>query len=668
MATQAETTLYWSWIDASRSGIGARNYGLRDKRWRKFLNDFAGRQRRYPDGIIINITWATVENMVPVLFSRPPTASVLPRRPGDYKAARARQLKLNYDIKQVNLFGETVRVLYDTLIFGNGIWKIGATRDAKSIFPASRPRDPEAPASVAVQMGGERVHAGEDESLYRSYDTWVQRVDPKRVFLAPGCSRLEDSPYLIHEVILPLAEVKRRPDYQNTQKLQAESIETLGLAEGYEDRSWDDREYVRLFEVWDQVRGRIVTLTESDRRKTLRDQPWPFQFLSGYPFVSLVLHPIPGEFHGYSIVDLISDHQEELNLLRGFMLQHMKRAGKGLFVDEQMMSKEEAKQLGRAGPWFVKTVRNWRTDGFYEYPASGSFDPNIYNVNTMLMEGVRLITGFSDFMFGATTKTKSATEASLQGEAVSNRVLYKRTILEQALQRVLRAMDQIGREITTGEKWLWITGPDGLTPQLFRPEDVRAEVDVDIIAGSTVDAPQDPVRSKQLLELTNIVMNPVVLQTVPVNLGELLQEACRAIGFSDPERFFPTLAEPRPPEEENQLLAAGVRVKRHERDDDMMHLEIHQTALVPPENQAILREHLLEHQKALEALQAASQEQQMMGGGMPAEAEGGGPPSLRGGPIAPRLPERGTEGTPEVGGEEMMDLAEMLRQGQQTLS
>lgn len=663
MATSGELSYYWRQVDLSVSQLrGGRTDRDRTGRWRKFLDDFAGRQRKVQEGITINITWALIESFVAMLLQKHPKVSALPRRPEDYKSARARQLWLNYQIEQVNLFDEALQALYDACIFGIGYIKIGLTAEAKAPFPLTRPKSPEAPTSTAVQSGSERPMEGEPESLYRRFSPWAHRVDPARIYAAPGTTRLDYSPYLIHQFYLPYQElIRRRGEYEHLDKVSpsvrygpdGSILETSNSQD-------DDRDYCELYEIWDKTRQRVITLCPTLRDEALRDIPWPYVGLKGYPVKALVLHPIPRQFYGYSMVDLIADHQEELNVLRGFMLAHFKRAGKIMFVDDQVMGKEKAQQAARAGPWAIFPIktqgdRQW----FWEFPTGQSFDPNVYGINNVLLEGIRLITGFSDFQFGATTKTKSATEASLQWEGVSSRINHKRGIFERWLGECVQAIDSIGRQAVTEEQWLWINGPDGLKGLPFRPEDARAEVDVKLEIGSTVDPLDDPVKKKQTLELMTLGLNPTVIELGGTNVPALMAEGARAIGIPDPERFWPVLQEPMAPEDENRLLAVGVRVKRHPMDNDVQHLQAHQMAMLgsDPLTAPVWQEHILEHQGAMQQMQDA-----MMGGGE--GATNGQTPGM-GNPLTPRAGNPGIEGAEPMEGEGEEDRGEALREEQQ---
>lgn len=669
MATAAELSYYWRQCDTAQSMfVGGKKEKDRVLRWTKYQNDFSGRQRRTSEGIVINVTWALIENLVSQLLQKHPRVTCLPQRPEDYRSARARQHWLNNNIVRMRLFDEALACLYDTCIFGIGYLKVGLTVEAKPPVPLSTPRNPEAPANIATQSGSERATEGEPDLLYQRFSPWVQRVDPSTIYVAPGCTRLDQSPYVIHKLYLPLQELKRRPEYQHRDAVRASvryGPDGSIFAPSNESLE-DDRDYVELYEIWDRVRQRVVTISPTLRDAALRDIPWPYRGLQDFPVKALVLNPIPREYYGYSMVDLISDHQEELNVLRGFMLSHFKRAGKICFVDDQVMGKEKCQQTARAGPWSFIPIpspggdRQW----FWEFPQGTSFDPNVYSINQVLMEGVRLITGFADFELGATTKGKSATEASLMGEARSSRIEHKRGIFERFMERTVQAIDAIGRDGVTEEQWLWITGPDGLHGLPFRPEDAQAQVDVRLEVGSTVDPLDDPVKKKQVLELTTLGLNPTVIQLGGTNVPALLAEAARTIGVPDPERFWPALKEPLNPEDENRLLNLGMRITRHPLDNDQVHLQSHQTGMLAadPTTLPYWQQHMLEHQQALMAMQQA-----LMTGQMETVAGGGPPMGLSGGALTPRMGNPGIEGIEGLDGEEGggQDRGEALREEQQ---
>lgn len=654
----------------------AQSYTLRDDRvgqWRFFRAIFEGKQTplRYSWGgnrplyvpagdLIINITWAVIENFIPLMMSRMPTVQVLPERPSDVEEAPAHEHWINHTSDVMDLLHACLQWLYDMFIFGNGFLKIGLTGIAATslgpLYGQKRPRDPKKPVSSDIQWGGD--FADERDARYRSYTTSLHRISPANLWTPPGVTWLRDSPFLIHRFFRPVEEVKAAPFYENTGRLRGTASYTPegeAVIEDQPEGSAAITQYVELWEKWDRRRGEVITFAAENPTDPIRVMPWPFPGLEEFPFEELKLHPIPGRFDGYSMVDLMCDHQLELNRARQFMLTHLMRSTKVLITGRGVFDKGNRQKLMQAEAWaHIEANGTLDPTKFKEFPEGPAFDGNVYNVNAILLEGIRLVTGLADFMLGATTKTKSATEASTMAEAVSARVGFKRVLFERALERLLQKVHTIGMGALTQEQYIRITGPDGFRVVPFTPDQADVRVRIKIVPGSTVTPPEDAVQKSQMLTALNLVLNPIVLASTQPNLPLILSDTFRAIGFKDVERYFPLSQRPMPPDQENILLATGQRVRIHPQDDDLFHLQMHAIALVPQEYEALKQEHMQQHEQKLQALLSA-------GGGA-----GGAMNPQAGGPLALREGDRSPEGTGEsqeadTGG----SLDDLLARGQQ---
>ena len=120
-------------------------------------------------------------------------------------------------------------------------------------------------------------------------DQWfIDWVDVKRVIFDPdGENNFADHSWVAYEHIAPLEDVKANPLYKNTKNLgptgtqKAYLHDSAGTVSGYYGASKyasfegsGDKKLVRLFEVWDFRRGRLVVIADG-HDKLLRDDEIP---------------------------------------------------------------------------------------------------------------------------------------------------------------------------------------------------------------------------------------------------------------------------------------------------------------------------------------------------------------------------------------------------------
>ena len=631
--------------------------------WSRFQRIFAGRPvegaASGQHGLRVNITWAVLENIIATLISRDPSAQATALRPGDDRRARKRQMALNSRLFRTRFRRHLTQAIYDALIYGIGYLKVGLTGQAKTQFdeflPPPTPKNLNSPVTVSEQLGGDL--AGEDDATYLEYTPWIRRVSPDTVFPTPGYLKLAESPQCIQRLLRPLEAVRRT--YQNTQGLGASAgnqAQQQGLLDPGEDewatRSNQDQQMVELFEIWDREKQRLVTIAVG-HDQALRDDPWPHPGLEDFPIKALILNPLPKEYYGLSYVELMEDHQYEINMTRSYMLEHVKRSVKTLITREGFFTPEQMVKFEAGLVWAICEAQGFAPDAQMEFPAGGALDPNIYSIDRTLMEGVRVITGLADFQMGSTTMTKSATESNLQGQSLGARVGFKQMYVDDFTGDVIRAFDQIWSPTVTQPEFLKLTGPQGGQWLPYTAEDARAQVDVTLETGSTRLKGEDPVRLEAQIKLLNILgpMAPMIGLDLPRLAGDILESS----GIRNPERYLPMMQEQIPPEEENLLIQQGLEIKVHPMDQHQQHLAVHQQGMLttPPERLPILMGHMQEHEGIL-----AAQGMGGMGGGE-------GMPGMTGGPEEVREADHGAEGAGGSEGEQAGipdEVGELLNQ------
>ncbi len=579
------------------------------------------------DSLRVNLVAPIFENFVSSLYPDELKASILPKRPnGNDAAFNVQELFNNRLIPEARMSEEAEQAVWLAVILSDGFLKLGYV-DAPKRRLSSDPEDLLLGADDAIQIGG--GFGFEGEAAYRGDLIWVQAVHPKNIIPAPGALSLEDTPYLIHKIRRRFEHVIRDPNYSPRARDRLKPMtfdwETENpnrdpeMLTEPEEVPEGTTEYIDLYEIYDYYNQEFRVIAEGNMEDFLREGPWPFQGLEGYPFAHLGFKNDPESFFHIPMVQDIADLQEELNTVSTLMLETLKRSVPFITYDK---SKIDPKQLGTAGDadlmGFVGIDGNAK-EVFGTFPDRTTFSPDLYGVRNMIIQAMMLITGMTDFLMGQSQKTKSATEAAATSAGFTSRMKYRRKTLKRFLRDMLRKSYQITRHRMTTDQWIRVVGATGAEMLSVTPEDVRQELDVDIAAEIFDDRMQDPVRLKLILDaMTPFMQTPDLMKLAGINPIEMMKRYLQAIGEKDFEKLQPVAREPVGADIENKLMETGQKVNVHPLDDDQTHMQAHIAAqdLVEDRLHVLFQSHLTEHAKMLEAkiqmmqqqAQAAAQE------------------------------------------------------------
>ena len=586
----------------------------------------------------INVIYGILEGLVAMLLPADVKASVLPRRPGDDERAFNTQLWLNYTVSEAEIDHAIELALWRTGIYGDGFLKHGFTSIQKE-EPESGEQDVFSglPDGSLQELG---MPPDEGEAIFRGDSPWVQLVDESNIIPAPGARSLGDTPYLIHKVrrrtehvlddvnyeekarnsMMPALEsIHEDPEnpYSDTELLSDKNDEGQGLSrwcDVYEVYDWYNREY------------RVIPAQNPDI--FLYSGPW-FPGLEGYPFSHLKLKTDPEAFFGIPIINDLADLQEELNTVSTFMLESFRRTVPMILADKGRIGPEEKDNLTRADLAEIVDIEGDPHSALAMFPPPGQmFSPDIYGVRNMIIQAMMLVTGMSDFMMGQSQKTKSATEAAATVQGFTSRMRYKGKVVRRFIRDVLRKTYQISRWRMSGDHFIRLVGTSGAEMATVTPQDVQAELDVDIDAEIYDDRLTDPVRQKLVIDAMSPFFNsPELVQLGGVNIVELLRRYLRAIGERDTDKILPNASKPKDPEIENRAMIEGLDVETHPMDDDATHLAAHAQAQAeaPPERHIYFEKHMKKHTEMLQLkMQLAEQAQNAPFGGNGRGANQGG--------------------------------------------
>lgn len=609
------------------------------------VREFGGMKLR------INVIYGILEGLVALLLPADIRASVLPRRPGDDERAFNTQLWLNYQLAESEIDRAVEMGLWRAAIYGDGILKHGFTSIQKEETESAGGEDifSGLPEGSLQELG---VPDNEGEAIFRGDAPWVQVVDESNVIPAPGARTWDEAPYVIHKVRRRTDHVLEDVNYD--EKMRAKMEPAIESLEEDPENPYKDDEYLverddeaggtsqwcDVYEVYDWYNREFKVIPANNPDIFLQEGPW-FPGLEGYPFSHLKLKSDPEAFFGIPIINDLADLQEELNATSTFMLESFRRSVPITLFDKNRLGPEDVDRVSRADLQEMVGVDGNPSDILQMFPPPGQmFSPDIYGVRNMVIQAMMLVTGMSDFMMGQSQKTKSATEAAATVQGFTSRMKYKGRIVRRFIRDVLRKTYQISRWRMQGEHFVRLVGVDGAKMAPVTPQDVQAELDVDIDAEVFDDRLTDPVRQKLVIDaMSPFFQSPELVMGSQMNVVELIRRYLRAIGERDLDKILPASSKPKNPEDENRAMLEGIEVEVHPMDDDAGHLASHAQAMqeAPPHRQIYFEQHMKKHTEMLQLkMQLAEQAKNAPFGGNNGGNQGGGveAPSRRSSPNA----------------------------------
>jgi hypothetical protein len=492
------------------------------------------------------IFWVT-ETTLPRIGVQPPTVIVNAKSPEAVPYAQAKQMRIQYHLRQAHMEEELLVALKSMLILGDGIVKV--------------PWNPETrcPGFIAVNWWdwfvspeAERWHTA--EVLY--HRTWHTRRDLERL------SQREDA--------------DGKPIYDRD---AIEALASMGTQRSASDPTWQARrdtqgigwsiysrgdEPVPVIEAWYRD-GARVTFGGDDLGLILRvvdGEDYVHRTPKGQPYRPFsVFQNTPDLYSPYSISDaeMLEGHQAELSTLRNqYIDQITMNLNAPLGYDNRRVRPE---QIDAA---FGQPGGKFGTDGPPSEAVArftpGSTSRDFSEVYDNVRGEAQIVAGVSDYAAGMGAApgvdNQTATGISLITQEANKRFQAKLKFVELAMRRVAEIYDWLDRSLgsnpiytTPDQDPLMEPGTQGITMRgkmamvSGAPNDRNLDYEIDVDAGAMAPpATQEQARKVMTLIQAISVMPPQAQQTI--DWQALLKQVIEAHGMEPDRVINPQLAMP----------------------------------------------------------------------------------------------------------------------------
>lgn len=537
------------WSDIISSTVQWRDQIAEKNGWKRFIQEYSNnwddlkRQIDIPMQPV-NYIFSYVKTEISRLYFKDPWISVNPKRMDDIASSKIAEQAINYTWSIIDLKRQVKLALTDAILVGHGWIKLGYTAEFGTVESKSKDENGKITTNVDPNIVSENVFA-----VHYPWDHVI--FDPSSSWPATTHAR-----WMAFKWIKPLKAIQESGIYENTEDLRASDKPYSN-----ENGPANNIQSVVGWEIWDRDAKKVLTIVPGYNKK-LREIPWPKYISSGFPAVMLSFNPVPGNPYPLSDIAPQEGQIHEMIKMMAIMHNHLKRWNRQIFIHPQLMTEEAKSNFKNAiDGAVIEANGDFQKDFFI--PPYAPVQQDIYGVWALTNDVWRNTIGQSDQERGAnvksTTRTLGELRLALQGSR--SRAEEKLDSLEDAIAEIARKLLSIMQDTYDIPKMIRIVGKEKIDKSLIknRPsatgpmkdksqtsltedgsiysftatnEDMKGEMDVSVVAGSTV-----PLNKENQLKTLESVM-PQVLQLYGPKAGrELFREYLRLINIKSLERI-----------------------------------------------------------------------------------------------------------------------------------
>ncbi len=538
---------YRKWKRRYREIEHSRRYALGKTTWRS--QTITPGQANQEAGKIIksNIIHATLQNMLPLIYAKNPEIAVKPNQhidPAgyDYRTAdlfsETLELVLNSCLKKAELKRVAKQVLRSCMVSKIGILKITYQRDyIKDPLVSRQLHDAQESLAALIETirQEDNVEKEDADALIQRQNMIVESLEQqvtvmRREGLNLGVVRPEDfrmdtsldtlqdykqAQWMANRTWMTPKEVMSRfqLDKKDLEKFSTYRRNQNGIPQRLtKDSNLGEGEDVSIaipvWEYWDKITQTVYTWAEGG--DSYIKVPFHPQKMgdSWFPFFILGLNWIDGEEWPISDVDLLENLQDEYMTIRTQASKHRDLAAPFYVADSSRINYEDIETFSNAtiGDIALINASGAGVNTVFQPASTPPFNPMIYDTSSVRSD-IEWISGLGDAARGSVARSKTATEANILQEGLSNRTGEKVDLLEDWLKDVATFSAEILLQEMPPEMVMQEVGQNAFWPKLDK-QTLYDRINVEIKAGST-EMPDKNQEQMRWVELMPIIMQNI---------------------------------------------------------------------------------------------------------------------------------------------------------------
>lgn len=579
--------------------------------------------------IPINLVYAYTKTEIARLYFRDPWITVNAKRKEDLLSAQLAEQIINYTWQELKLKQQIKLTLLEALLAGHSWIKVGYAAEFGTV--EAQPKTNRGPGRPKKETEVDTNEFIRSESVFAYYVPYKDVIfDPSATFPATHNAR-----WMAHRVVRPLRAVVESGIYENTQLLKPNTYiddpnVPYDMPDSIKEAFGKDVRSVVLWEIYDLDHQVITTVSPGCPRK-LREVPIPEYLNGSFPFVQFAFNPVPGDVYPMSDIAAHEGQILELTKMASIEMNHLKRWNRQMLMREGALTPEEESKFKDANDGAVIKVQGASGEALSQIVDIVPYAPvqaDIYGIFNQIYQLWQVISGQSAADQGGQAKTQTRTlgELRMSAQGSKSRAEEKIDALEDSIAEVARKILNIIQKKYDMPKMARIVGPRTIQDKLMqtlpqRPSaqptlngqpnpafdqsqmsnqtfswnrsDVNGEMDVDVLAGSTV--PLDREAQLQIMEKMIPLLPAAGIQSGSPAAKAYAREFMRLIGIQSLEAVM-DIAEQTPQQPDPAMMQSQMKAQES------------QAKIQAKQQETMLK---LEGQKAEQAIRIQGMQQQL---------------------------------------------------------
>ena len=460
--------------------------------------------------ITVNIISSNINLLLSYVLNKRPTFYIHPERgEKDVAAAQLKEGVINYYWREKDMQEQIRRAALDCYITGHGIIRTGYDLQEDIV--------------ENIGEDGSIVY----EQFIRADEPYIRAVSPLALIWDTQASQhdLKTSSWLAEVFIRPKDDVLANTAYDKkvrdkisdgTYSIKTPKTAGLGIYPSVDNATaYNEDEMMILYEVWDKKHYKRYVFA-ADCPEPLLEKNWPYTddsekvYLDGFPYIKMDFLPVPWEPFAQGMPFNIIDQQLELNRIRTYMFQHIRRYNRKYQVlVNNLVNKKQLVSLKNGEDGTLIHIKG----GPAVFPIEDSPIPqDKYNVMETIYRDIDNISGITDSMRGASIAPRTpATGLNLQAAATNTKLDYYVEVMDNFVTEIAEQILQHCQNFMASKQAIQIVGPTGVSWEMINKQDIQGDFDVSIESASKPRT--DPnMERQQFIQLFQTVLLPIIQQ------------------------------------------------------------------------------------------------------------------------------------------------------------
>jgi len=519
------------WLQQIRLGLAFRKEAAYEQKWAQWRNMYRGEWK--PGILPSNVFFKMVRTVVPRIYFRNPSISVISRKPGveGFLLAKLLERTDNKLLIQMQVKKHMKRQVQDAFMFGTGIGKLGFG----SQFHAS----PEGTGITEAPLFNEGKEAVEYNFDVMPNMPWYARWPVSGYVVPMGTANREDARWECFITKRPLSDLKVDTRLKNIDKVRP-AREALTRTEYGNRAHRHPVEMSDLYEIRDKKTGQVFIISPQLNDKVLAQEDDEFLRLGIEVGNALVFNDDDERFWGIPDSQILEPLQRQLNEVKTMEMYHRRLSIVRLLCQRGAITPEEAEKL--ISPDVLPIIWTEESpDLAVKVMQSADIPDALFKSEAGLVNDVRETLGFSRNEFGefqGGRESPTATEAQIVKAASEIRVDERRDMIADILVSLTQDINTIIFKHWTEEQVIDVVGPGGVPIWVaFRPAMLRrGKYEISVDPDQSIPMTKELKERKAMLVYEQFKTNPLV---DPVKLTAYLLHNMHGVAFDDMMRGLP---------------------------------------------------------------------------------------------------------------------------------